>query len=475
MIPAHPLAPGGITASFYQSLLDNLAQGVVFLDHNCRITSWNLGMEQLTGLGNSVLGRKFSPTLLQLRDLQGELLNDIQCPVQQWLHTRTSTCNQYILSGRSGREIQVELSFHPVLNNSGELLGATVIVIDTSAQQELQKQLNELYAIAVLDPLTQVANRAEFERLLEEYVRTHLAIGLKCSIVIADLDYFKQINDNFGHHVGDQALIAFAQHLKQFIRSHDFVARYGGEEFVVLCANCDEASALQRAEEIRSVLAMTPQPALNGKCITASFGVSELIPDDTATGLFVRADRALLKAKELGRNRVVAASSMTATVSESDDLSAAPAAASGIHWRPLAIEPLLCEEYWSSAPLVVMLEKVRGFIEDAGAEIVRIEDGFAALQIQVQDLQRPSRKLNFLFELDLVPADQAPDKCRQDYPKSNFFLRVSLYQELTRWSRELREDAAQRILLSFLGMTMLANPEFHIKRLQMATENKARY
>jgi diguanylate cyclase (GGDEF)-like protein/PAS domain S-box-containing protein len=475
MLPTHPLAPGGVNASFYQSLLDNLTQGVVFLDQNCRITSWNVGMEQLTGLGNSVLGRKFSPNLLQLRDMQGELLNDLQCPFQHWLQTRASNCNQYVLTGRSGREIQIELSFHPVTNNTGELLGATVIVLDTSAQQELQKQLNDLYAIAVLDPLTQVANRAEFERLLDEYVRTHLAIGLKCSIIIADLDFFKQINDNFGHHVGDQALIAFAQHLKQFIRSHDFVARYGGEEFVVLCANCDENSAVQRAEEIRSILASSPQASLSGKCITASFGVSELIPDDTATGLFVRADRALLKAKELGRNRVVAANSMTATQTEQEQATSGPAAASGIQWRPLPIEPLLCEEYWSPTPLIVMLEKVRGFIEETGAEIVRIEDGFAALRIQVPDPQRPSRKLSFLFELDLVAAEQAPDKCRSDYAKSSFFLRVSLFQELTRWSRELREEAAHRLLISFLGLTMLANPEFHIKRLEMATENKARY
>jgi hypothetical protein len=122
-----------------------------------------------------------------------------------------------------------------------------------------------------------------------------------------------------------------------------------------------------------------------------------------------------------------------------------------------------------------MLEKVRGFIEETGAEIVRIEDGFAALRIQVPDPQRPSRKLSFLFELDLVAAEQAPDKCRSDYAKSSFFLRVSLFQELTRWSRELREEAAHRLLISFLGLTMLANPEFHIKRLEMATENKARY
>lgn len=474
VVPAHTLVPVGPATSFYQSLLDNLSHGVVFLDQNCRITSWNLGMEQLTGSGNSVLGRKFSPSVLQLRDLQGKPIDDQHYPIQHWMQTRTSTCNQYVLTGRSGREIRVEMNLHPVTNPAGEVIGATVIVVDTSAQQELQKQLNELYAIAVLDPLTQVANRAEFERLLDEYVRTHLAIGLKCSIIIADLDFFKQINDCFGHHVGDQALISFAQHLKQFIRCHDFVARYGGEEFVVLCANCDEASAQQRAEEIRAALALTPQSALAGKRITASFGVSELVPNDTATGFFVRADRALLKAKELGRNRVVAANAMVQAPSEAAEQFGSSGNVSGIDWRPQTSEPLICEEFWSATPLVMMLEKVRGFIEETEAEIIRIEDGFASLRISQPDPQRPSRKLNFLFQLELEAAERCREICRQEYPRAKFFIRVSVFQELTRWSPELRHEAGLKLLRNFLELTMLSNSDFHIRRLEMASPDETR-
>lgn len=474
-VPAPPLSPAANSAFFFQTLLDNLVEGIVFLDPACHITAWNLGMEQLTGMGNSVLGRKFTPSLLQLRDLKGEVLQDSPCPFQSWMNKRATVTEHFVLTGRSGRELQVELNFHPVLDKEGRMVGATVVVVDTSTQLELQKQLNELYALAVLDPLTQVANRAEFERLLDEYVRTHLAIGLKCSIIIADIDFFKQINDNFGHHVGDQALIAFAQHIKKYVRTHDFVARYGGEEFVILCANCDEPAAMERAEEIRSALAATRQPTLGGKCITASFGVSELVPDDSATGLFVRADQALLKAKELGRNRVITSSLMSDAVvpQKSDGTTKSPA--SGIEWRYLAHEPLVIEEYAVALPLVMMLEKIRGFIGELNGDIIRVEDGFISLRILRPDPKRANRKLNLVFELELKTLDSAPARLREEFPKAQLFLRVNIQQETSRWANTPSPPAAEQLLKTFLSLTMLNSPDDHIKKPEMATERKPRY
>lgn len=474
-LPTHQMAPTANSASFFQTLLDNLSEGVVFLDPSCHITAWNLGMEQLTGLGSSVLGRRFTPSLLQLRDLKGEALQESPCPFQSWMQGRASVTESFILTGKSGRELQVQLNFHPVVDREGRLVGSTVIVVDTSTQLELQKQLNELYALTVLDPLTQVANRAEFERLLDEYVRTHLAIGLKCSIIIADIDFFKQINDTFGHHVGDQALIAFAQHVKKFVRTHDFVARYGGEEFVILCANCDEPAALERAEEIRAALASTRQSTLGGKCITASFGVSELVPDDSATGLFVRADQALLKAKDLGRNRVIASSMMTSPAVPQDTDETTKSMASGIEWRCLPHEPLVIEEYAVALPLVMILEKVQGFIEELNGEIIRVEDGFVSLRIMYPDPMRPNRKVNLICELELKSLESVPDILKQEYPKAQIFFRINIRQETSRWSSPPNPSAAEQLLKTFLSLTMLHSPDHHIKRPEMATERKPRY
>ena len=113
-------------------------------------------------------------------------------------------------------------------------------------------------------------------------------------MIICDIDRFKHINDTYGHPAGDEAIKSFAQLLKSGCRPGDLVARYGGEEFVVLCADCHNAAAAERAEQMRKNLARLPQPALGGNPITASFGVTEVQPGDTPDTMLRRADRALL-------------------------------------------------------------------------------------------------------------------------------------------------------------------------------------
>ena len=122
---------------------------------------------------------------------------------------------------------------------------------------------------------------------------------------MCDLDRFKVVNDSYGHQAGDEAIKCLAALLKGACHPGDFVARYGGEEFVVLLADCDNATACRRAEQIRVALSQLPQPRMNGKSITVSFGVTEIQPGDTAETMLRRADRALLMAKENGRNQVV--------------------------------------------------------------------------------------------------------------------------------------------------------------------------
>ena len=113
------------------------------------------------------------------------------------------------------------------------------------------------------------------------------------------------MNDLHGHPAGDEALIGFAGILSAHSRDEDVVARYGGEEFLLVAPNCDNATAARRAEAIRVALEHTSLPSLGGESVTASFGVTEFQAGDTAETVLSRADRALLKAKDNGRNRVI--------------------------------------------------------------------------------------------------------------------------------------------------------------------------
>ena len=113
------------------------------------------------------------------------------------------------------------------------------------------------------------------------------------------------MNDTHGHPAGDQALLEFARVLSAHSRDGDLVARYGGEEFLLLTVDCDNATATRRAEAVRTSLEQHQLSSLGNECITASFGVTQFQPGDTSETILARADRALLQAKDNGRNRVV--------------------------------------------------------------------------------------------------------------------------------------------------------------------------
>jgi diguanylate cyclase (GGDEF)-like protein len=262
----------------------------------------------------------------------------------------------------------------PVAGSDGTVYGAAILLHDASPEASLEQRCQSLHERATKDPLTQVANRAEFDRTHKMFVAAHLERQLPCSLIICDLDHFKQINDNFGHQAGDEALIAFAQLLKRSCRPGDLVARYGGEEFVILCADCGNATATQRADQIRQAISEMPQPCLGGRVITASFGVTEIQSGDTVDSMLNRADRALLEAKQRGRNTVV---QLGVGIAEP------VASANTSFWFARRNPPARIMEKWflAAVPMNVTLEKVRGFVSDHHAEILSVEGDKVIMRI----------------------------------------------------------------------------------------------
>ncbi len=168
----------------------------------------------------------------------------------------------------------------------------------------LERRLSQM---ANTDPLTGLlTQRAFFERLEQEWhrVRRH-ALPLSC--VMVDVDYFKRINDTFGHPFGDGVLRAIGECLRESVRESDLVCRYGGEEFCILLPETDSRGATQWAERVRKRLAMLAFPAGERVVrVTGSFGTTEIHADTQRAGQLVdQADQALLCAKQSGRDRVI--------------------------------------------------------------------------------------------------------------------------------------------------------------------------
>lgn len=166
---------------------------------------------------------------------------------------------------------------------------------------ELQKALEEIKLLANTDRLTGLHNRLRIDETLSQLLQQN-ASPMELAVILMDLDYFKETNDEHGHLAGDQVLQEVAQLLKDSTRKTDLVGRWGGEEFLIICPQTSQKEAVQLAEQLRNQLAshFFTLPISQ----TASFGVATLQPDDTPDSLIFRADKALYRAKDKGRNCV---------------------------------------------------------------------------------------------------------------------------------------------------------------------------
>ena len=177
-------------------------------------------------------------------------------------------------------------------------------------QVELQKKNKNLRRKSLIDPLIGTWNRGAIMRILTiEAIRCDKA-GVPLSLIVADLDYFKKINDTYGHPAGDSVLVKVASRLRSCIRPQEALGRYGGEEFLIVLPGSSHTTAMAVAERMR--LAIASQPEMVGSTalsLTISAGVAstDVFPTATTEELISRADMALYVAKDSGRNRVVKA------------------------------------------------------------------------------------------------------------------------------------------------------------------------
>jgi diguanylate cyclase len=173
---------------------------------------------------------------------------------------------------------------------------------------ELKKAHARIEELAQVDELTGLLNRRYIMKSLNEQMARAQRTGLTCSVAIIDLDFFKRINDQFGHPVGDEVLRTFAITLSANLRTIDKFGRYGGEEFLVILPDTTKDEAVRILDRLRSIVSEVDWATLSGMMnVTMSGGISEVRQQDSADDILARADAALYRAKDAGRNRVVAA------------------------------------------------------------------------------------------------------------------------------------------------------------------------
>jgi diguanylate cyclase (GGDEF)-like protein len=175
-----------------------------------------------------------------------------------------------------------------------------------SDSRELTDELTRVKLLSLTDELTGLPNRRAFMRRLEDEVARVQRYGFPLSFALMDLDHFKEINDEFGHAAGDEVLRVYSKNILSVFRHHDMVARYGGEEFAVLLPNTDADGAIRALNKVKRRAAETRWQCNGTVARVPSFsaGVSLFKPGESANAFIERADKALYRAKRLGRDRI---------------------------------------------------------------------------------------------------------------------------------------------------------------------------
>ncbi len=210
-----PLGGAKFSSLFEAKLLENMCDAVAFVDAAGRIMVWNPGAERLTGIAaEGICGQIWHPALLKMSDEKGESIADVDCPVNTVLKSGVHLLRRLTIVARMGRPVAVDTHVIPVTGDDGVITGVILMFHDASSETTLERRCMNLYDKATKDPMTQVANRAEFDRVHEMFVEVHQQRQIPCSLIICDLDRFKQVNDTFGHQAGDEAIRCLAALLK---------------------------------------------------------------------------------------------------------------------------------------------------------------------------------------------------------------------------------------------------------------------
>lgn len=278
----------------YEQILDHVGAYIYVKDTDCRYVYCNqltldyfgVSLEQLKGTSDSDY---FTP----------EVADVLQHNDHKVLTLQRKVSDDFVVEDENETNVYHEVK-QPLYDKRGQLMGLIGISTVITEEYNLRAKLEHL---ANSDPLTGLYNRRSFNAFCDHEFARAMRYGESLSFMIIDIDFFKNVNDTFGHLVGDEVIKRVADICNEHARESDILARIGGEEFAIILPNTDIDSAYELAERLRKAQQQYDQQ--QAPCITISIGISTLdSQDNTFIDMFKRADKALYSSKNIGRNSV---------------------------------------------------------------------------------------------------------------------------------------------------------------------------
>ncbi|MBN2794709.1 MAG: GGDEF domain-containing protein [Clostridia bacterium] len=290
---------------FYVKVLNGVKDGIYFVDTKRKITFWNKSAEDITGYkSEEILGNFCYDNILDHVDQGGCHLCHNGCPLQKTLNDGIERTAIVYLRHKAGHRVETKISVVPIVEND-QIIGAVETFTDDISVVTANKNIESLKTLAYYDVLTGLPNR----RFIEEQVKLKIVefekLNINFGFALIDIDWFKHVNDDYGHDTGDEVLKLLAKAFKKTVRGTDFIGRWGGEEFVAVFSDVNRESLITAMERVR---VMIEASVLNTEefsiQVTVSIGGALVNNEDTVEDLLHRSDQNLYYCKSNGRNQV---------------------------------------------------------------------------------------------------------------------------------------------------------------------------
>lgn len=287
-----------------QSVIDNIEEGVYFVDRARVIRMWNAAAQTISGYApNEVTGMHCHETQLNHIDSDGHPLCELCCPLYATMNDGKQRSSDVLLRHKNGHRVPIKVRAIPVYEGD-KIIGALEIFTPTSPIRYDDNLVESLTSFAMRDALTGLPNRSYMESYLSYRLQEYERAEETFSVLFADVDNFAHFNNNYGHAAGDEVLKAIASSFNSNMRRIDTMGRWGGEEFLAVLDTKPDTDLNALGQKVCELFAAA-HVEYEGKPlhITVSIGITGVQHGDTVQSIVNRADALMYESKRLGKNR----------------------------------------------------------------------------------------------------------------------------------------------------------------------------
>ena len=285
-------------------LLGEVFEGVYCVDTNRTITYWNEGSEKITGfVSEEVTGYHCYANILRHVDQNGcELCLD-GCPLHATMQDGIIRETDVYLHHKKGHRVLVSIKAVPLMED-GKIIGAVEFMVQKCLLGDPDEEIEKYRKLAMKDTLTEIPNRRYIEMFLELKMKEYKNFEFPFGVAFIDIDFFKSVNDTYGHEAGDEILKMVARTFENATRGNDLIGRWGGEEFLAVFTNCNKQTLVKLVEKIRMLVEKSVLKSGTAEIsVTISIGATMIRGDETIDSIIKRADELMYKSKMSGRNK----------------------------------------------------------------------------------------------------------------------------------------------------------------------------